>query len=166
MTRTFDLEPSKPLAPDHAVAALIHTSDGLYLLQRRDRKRTIFYPDHWGCFGGAMEPGEAPEDALRRELREELRLSLEGSQFKLFGHFRFAVEPAEIAALDRFYYDVLIEPTAVDRLQPGEGAAMEMADGSEALHERCLVPYDAFALWLHYYQHMLIGRRQGGPGCR
>jgi len=65
-----------PWQPNHAVAALIQIVDGRYVLQLRDPKPEIFYPDHWGCFGGAIEPGERDEEALMRELREELGLSL------------------------------------------------------------------------------------------
>lgn len=155
MTRAFDLSPSKPLTPADAVAAIICTKDGRYLLQHRNAIRSIFYPDHWGCFGGAMERGESQTDALRRELREELALELDISQVKTFGQFRFSVEAVGIPAFDRFYYDVLIEAAAVECFTLGEGAAMELVDGKEALHQRRLVPYDGFALWLHYYQGML-----------
>ena len=46
--------------------------DNRVLLQLRDDKPDIFFPNHWGCFGGAIEPGEAPHDTLLRELQEEL----------------------------------------------------------------------------------------------
>jgi 8-oxo-dGTP pyrophosphatase MutT (NUDIX family) len=59
------------LRPAHAVAALLQLSDGRYVMQLRDSNPNIFYPDHWGCFGGAVDPGEAPAVALVRELREE-----------------------------------------------------------------------------------------------
>jgi 8-oxo-dGTP pyrophosphatase MutT (NUDIX family) len=38
----------------------------------RDDIPGVFYPGFWGCFGGAVAPGEEPLAALRRELREEL----------------------------------------------------------------------------------------------
>lgn len=157
MKPAFDLTPSKPLTPADAVAAIIHTNDGRYLLQRRDAINTIFYPDHWGCFGGAIERGELPSDALRRELREELALDLEltGQAVTSFGHFRFSAEPAGIAVLDRFYYDILIDPKLVKNLRLGEGAEMSLVNSHDALHQLRLVPYDAFALWLHHYQDML-----------
>ena len=60
------------LRPAHAVAALLQLSDGRYLMQLRDSNPDIFYPEHWGCFGGAVDPGEAPTAALVRELKEEL----------------------------------------------------------------------------------------------
>ena len=48
------------LRPQHAVAALLQLSDGRYLMQLRDSNPAIFYPDHWGCFGGAVDAEEAP----------------------------------------------------------------------------------------------------------
>lgn len=152
----LDLTPSRPLATAHAAAAIIATDDGRYLLQHRDAKPTIFYPDHWGCFGGALEPGESPMDALRRELSEELGLEIAARPVRKFGHFRFSVEPAGIAGIDRHYFEVRIDPPSVAALHLGEGTAMRLVDGRRALHELRLVPYDGFALWLHYYKGMLL----------
>ncbi len=42
------------------------------LLQLRDIKPTIIYPDHWGFFGGEIESNEQPKQAALRELDEEL----------------------------------------------------------------------------------------------
>lgn len=103
-----------------------------------------------------MEPGEAPRDTLERELREELQLELSSCQVASFSRFNFNVEPVGIAALDRFYFDVRIDPEGIGGLRLGEGAAMELVDGHRALHALRVVPYDAFALWLHYYQSMLV----------
>jgi 8-oxo-dGTP pyrophosphatase MutT (NUDIX family) len=155
-SEAFDLTPARPLTPADAVAAIVHCGDGNYLLQRRDAKRTIFYPDHWGFFGGAMEAGESPAQTLARELREELELDLSQCEVRRFSRFNFNVEPAGIAPLDRHYFDVQLKPDVVPGLRLGEGAAMELVDGRHALHALRMVPYDAFALWLHYYQSMLL----------
>ena len=64
------------LRPAHAVAALLQLSDGRYLMQLRDSNPDIFYPEHWGCFGGAVDAGEAPTAALVRELKEELAVNV------------------------------------------------------------------------------------------
>ena len=46
------------LRPADAAAALIVVgADGHYLMQLRDQKAGIFYPGHWGLFGGAIDPG-------------------------------------------------------------------------------------------------------------
>ena len=62
----------EPLRAADAVAALLILDDGRYVMQLRDTLPTIFYPDHWGCFGGAVGEGETPLAALKRELQEEL----------------------------------------------------------------------------------------------
>src|SRR5262244_3716729 len=48
------LTDSHPLRGEDAVAAIITVEDGRYLMQLRDDKPRIFYPGHWGCFGGAV----------------------------------------------------------------------------------------------------------------
>ncbi|MEL6578164.1 MAG: NUDIX domain-containing protein [Cyanobacteria bacterium J06621_12] len=53
------------------VMAIIY-QDGKYLMQLRDDIPTIVYPGVWAFFGGHMEAGEEPEDALIRELAEEI----------------------------------------------------------------------------------------------
>jgi 8-oxo-dGTP pyrophosphatase MutT (NUDIX family) len=55
-----------------SVAAIIFTSDHRYLLQHREDRDDISYSNWWCLFGGAREPGEDAEAALRRELMEEL----------------------------------------------------------------------------------------------
>ncbi len=45
---------------------------GEILLQLRDNIPTIRFPNHWGAVGGGIEPGESPEQALRREVMEEV----------------------------------------------------------------------------------------------
>jgi len=42
------------------------------LMQLRDLKEGINFPGCWGFFGGAIDEGETPEDAFRRELFEEI----------------------------------------------------------------------------------------------
>src|SRR3954470_23042017 len=69
---SFFLDSEHPLQVMNAVAALLVLDDGRYILQLRDNKPQIFYPDHWGLFGGAVDEGEHEVEALQRELREEL----------------------------------------------------------------------------------------------
>ena len=52
------------------VAAFIVEGEKV-LLGKRSSTRS-FYPDVWDVFGGHQNPGERREDALRRELFEEL----------------------------------------------------------------------------------------------
>ncbi|MCB1359437.1 MAG: NUDIX domain-containing protein [Maritimibacter sp.] len=49
-----------------SVAAVIHDPDGRLLLQRKPGA------EGWSLPAGGIEPGESPEDALRREVLEEI----------------------------------------------------------------------------------------------
>jgi 8-oxo-dGTP pyrophosphatase MutT (NUDIX family) len=59
------------------VAAVILYREGRVLLQHRDDKPEIVWPNHWAIFGGHIEDGETPEQAALREIEEELGLRLE-----------------------------------------------------------------------------------------
>lgn len=60
----------------HVVAVILRRADQLLLCHRSPGRR--WYPDVWDFPGGHVEPGERPEDALRREVAEELGAGLEG----------------------------------------------------------------------------------------
>ncbi len=62
---------------------------GKLLLQHRDKdiKR---YPNYWGFFGGAIEKGETPEKAVKREAKEEL--SIEPKDFKFFKRYEITIK--------------------------------------------------------------------------
>jgi 8-oxo-dGTP pyrophosphatase MutT (NUDIX family) len=54
------------------VALAMLQRDGRWLMQLRDEIPNIVAPGCWGLFGGHLDPGETPEQALRRELLEEI----------------------------------------------------------------------------------------------
>lgn len=51
---------------------IIENEKGEILLQLRDNKDTIKFPNSWGTFGGAIEENETPKECALRELNEEL----------------------------------------------------------------------------------------------
>lgn len=51
------------------------------LVYLRDNKPDIPFPNHWDFFGGHVEEGETPEEALIREVKEELGVDLENWKF-------------------------------------------------------------------------------------
>ncbi len=64
------------------IAAIILENDnGDFLLYLRDNKPTIPFPDHWDLIGGHVEEGETPEQALVREVKEELDIDLKEYTF-------------------------------------------------------------------------------------
>jgi len=46
------------------------------LIYLRDDKPEIPFPNHWDLFGGHLENGETPEQALVREVKEEIGIEL------------------------------------------------------------------------------------------
>ena len=60
--------------PVEVAIAIIHTPDR-FLMQLRDNIPGIIYPGCWGFFGGHIDPGETPEEAVNRELLEEISYS-------------------------------------------------------------------------------------------
>jgi len=62
-------------------AIILENDEGKFLLYLRDNKPDIPFPGHWDLIGGHIEEGETPEEALVREVKEELDLDLKEYTF-------------------------------------------------------------------------------------
>ena len=133
-------------AADSAVAIII-VDGSQYLMQLRDQKPTIYYPGHWGFFGGAVDVGEGPEHTVRRELEEEL--GFHAAEIAFLTVFTFDLSLIGEKKIYRRYYEVNVTQAEADGFKLTEGRAMQ-AFQPEALFSLRLTPYDSFALWLHY----------------
>lgn len=136
-----------PLRGEDAVAAIITVEDGRYLMQLRDDIPRIFYPGHWGCFGGAVGPGEEGLPALHRELAEELEMQTSAADE--FIKLNFDLTKLGQKQCYRTYYDIKVTEAEVSRFVLHEGAEMRLFAPNELFDMR-LTPYDSFALWLHF----------------
>jgi 8-oxo-dGTP pyrophosphatase MutT (NUDIX family) len=137
-----------PLELGDAVAALIVDETGRYLMQFRDDIPGIFYPDHWSTFGGGLEPGETDEQALRRELFEELQFK--PTKVKPLQELIFNLADMGGGSYWRRYFEVKIASTDVDQFVLGEGREMRLLMADDILLRKRVTPYDSFAIWLHY----------------
>lgn len=64
------------------IAAIILENDkGEFLFYLRDNKPGIPFPQHWDLIGGHVEEGETPDEALVREVKEELDFDLKEFSF-------------------------------------------------------------------------------------
>lgn len=66
------------------VAIALHRKDGLWLMHRRPPEK--HHGGLWEFPGGKVEPGEAPEIALIREVSEELGVEVSVSDLQPAGH--------------------------------------------------------------------------------
>ena len=137
----------EPLATSDAVVALILVDGRRYLLQLRDESPGIFFPGHWGTFGGALDRGETFLQGLRRELFEELELEFEEATY--FTSFDIDYSFAGLCVYRRAYYVVDIKEEALAGLTLHEGTAMRAFTFEEIQTLDKVTPYDGFAVWLH-----------------
>jgi 8-oxo-dGTP pyrophosphatase MutT (NUDIX family) len=137
-----------------AVAAILRDENGRYLLQLRDDLPHIWYPGHWGAFGGSVEAGEDELAALHRELEEELEFRFSGA--RKIVRFDFDMRPLGLKSYFRSYYEIAVDAAQARSLVLHEGEQMRWFSGAGALSLK-LVPYDAFALFLHNQQKRLSG---------
>lgn len=73
-------EKEEIIKPKDGAKVIIFSPDKI-LLFHRDNIPTIPYPDCWQLVGGGIEEGETPEQALLREVKEEVSYDLKN--FKL-----------------------------------------------------------------------------------
>jgi 8-oxo-dGTP pyrophosphatase MutT (NUDIX family) len=66
---------------------ILQDTRGHIALQLRSPIPTIVNPDHWGIFGGHIEPGESPETAAIREIAEELTIQLDAGKLSFVESF-------------------------------------------------------------------------------
>jgi 8-oxo-dGTP diphosphatase len=59
---------------------LLFDRAGQLLIYLRDDNPAIPFPNHWDLFGGHLEKGETPEQALLREVKEEIGIELKAWQ--------------------------------------------------------------------------------------
>lgn len=142
-----------PLTLANAVAAILVLEDGRYVMQLRDAIPLIFYSDHWGCFGGAVDGGEDPEQTLVRELREELEFEVVAVWE--FTRFDFDFSRIGQPKVFRIYYEVPVSAEAFSRFVLHEGAQFRAFSAADMLLQPRVTPYDAFAIWLHRSQERL-----------
>ena len=73
---------------------LLFDRGGRLLVYLRDDKPDIPFPNHWDFFGGHLEEGESSEQALVREVKEEIGVELkQWNFFRLYNCIRGDVYP-------------------------------------------------------------------------
>ncbi|MFA5870404.1 MAG: NUDIX domain-containing protein [Candidatus Paceibacterota bacterium] len=67
------------------VSSILISTDNEFILQQRDDKSDIARPGMITNFGGSVEKGEKPINAIIREIQEELSIKLSRQDFQSLG---------------------------------------------------------------------------------
>jgi 8-oxo-dGTP diphosphatase len=134
--------------PEDAVAAIIIV-EGKYLLQLRDKRPEIYFPNYWGLFGGAVETGESECTALKREIMEELGLEINLKNCLM--SFDFDLQMMKFGTFKRSFYEVELNEKEIKEIRLREGQKYQLFSRNEVLNRK-ITPYDAFAIWWHINQ--------------
>lgn len=108
------------------VSILLLINNDKILLQKR-AKNAIRFPGKWGLFGGGLEDGEDAEVALKREINEELTLSITNCDLFSKTNYKYP-ELAEHGTI--FCY---ISNYNNEKLELNEGEEMRWVEKSEVL---------------------------------
>ena len=66
----------------NVVVIILYDKDRRFLLQHRCAKAKLL-PHYWAFFGGSIEAGETPLEAVKRETQEEISYALKAPRFVL-----------------------------------------------------------------------------------
>lgn len=129
------------------VAAILHTPDGRYLMQKRDAKPWLRVAGHWALFGGGAKPNESPRAALFREMDEEL--GFRPAEVRRFTEMSFSLPQLGVPPRRKIFFDVPIRSMDIRRMELREGEGMRLFRLNDLIRQRLVVPWDAYGLFLH-----------------
>jgi 8-oxo-dGTP diphosphatase len=111
------------------VKASIKNEDGEFLVVKRSLEEDLF-PDMWDFPGGMMEENEMPDEAIRREVDEEIRVQVEEAAEMGKYELEEKGEPLEFIA-----FDVALAPGNVT-ISPEEYSEFKWASMAEILESK------------------------------
>lgn len=107
----------------------------VYLQKRAKDARRL--PDYFGFFGGEPENNENPEEALKREIKEEMDFIPE--TYKLLGRYVFEKSIKHVFIME-------VDDNFENKIQILEGEYGKYFSGDEALSEPKLIEEDKIVL--------------------
>jgi len=110
---------------------ILFDRNGKILLQ--NRKIMSKYGEEWSYFGGKIESGESPEEAIVREIKEELEFNLKDFKFlKEYVAYAKLLKNGEMAEIKQHVFLRLINLDDFDTMVLHEGDGMSWFSVEEA----------------------------------
>jgi 8-oxo-dGTP diphosphatase len=108
----------------NAATALILNDKNEFLLQKKTHDY-LYAPGVWSLFGGALEKNETAEQAIKRELEEELGIKIQ--KIKLFK--TYSVKNQYVYGVEKVF--IIPFQAEISDIRLGEGAGFSFFDVSE-----------------------------------
>src|SRR3546814_17119551 len=106
-------------------------------MQLRDDFAGIRFPGAWGLFGGHLDPGESPEEAIARELLEELEFAAANPAFI----FRLCYPEDDGEQGEKHYYQIPVTTRQIAGFVQHEGAGMHLFAYDELMRQAKVIPH-------------------------
>ena len=141
-----------------SVGAIIY-KDNNYLIQRRSKKKKIYFPDIHGVFGGGVNNNEKTLHAIKREILEELELNLSLKNIRYFlqislnsRHFK--------TKRSRSYFSIKITNDQYKLINLREGQSLHLLNVNK-IKKLDFVPWDLAAIL--YFDSFIKNNKQVKP---
>lgn len=142
----------------NSVGAIIYQGNR-YLIQKRSKKKKIYFPQLYGVFGGGVEKNEKTLHAIKREILEELELNLSLDNMKYFLQISLNSRHFKIKR-SRSYFSVKITKDQYKFINLREGQSLHLLDIKE-LKKLDFVPWDLSAIL--YFDNFIKKYKQVKP---
>ena len=146
------------IKPENASCAIIKDKNNNFILQKRDNKKNIFFPNHWGLFGGAKNRNEKYINTIRREIYEEINIKI--TDFKYFMNLKFDMKLLVNKEINRHCYIAEVKNLKRMNISLNEGRSYKIFTQKELIellsNKNLIVPYDNLVLWFYLNKKRLI----------
>ena len=143
------------LKPESASAAIIIDKNNNFLMQKRDKNKNIFFPGHWGLFGGAKNKNERYITTLKREIKEEIGFI--PNKIEHFINLTFNLKKLKKKEIQRYFYVCTVDNIYKKEIKLTEGEKYGIFSLKKLKRElnsnNLFVPYDQLALWFYIYRN-------------
>lgn len=134
----------------NASAIIIYYKNRVFI-NLRSKNKKIFYPSHWGCFGGAKNRKESYLMAALREFYEETQIKTSKNNLKFFFNLDFTI-PSSYKKIRRNFYLFKIKNIKLfnKNFYLSEGVKAKFFTKTDFLKIKKFVPYDKLAIDLFF----------------
>ena len=121
-----------------------------FLLQHRDNKKKIHFPNFWGLFGGKVLFKETSKECILREINEEINIKIKKVNF--FINIKSSAEYLKPTRNINYYYVNIKKKPKKIKIFEGQGFRFFSFDQLSKIQ---INPFDYSAISMFYYLRVL-----------